>query len=477
MYGEYLKILYMCGFLVPQLGRLMPFSSERVNTISDPVEVMRGLSSFYRTMVARGAKHELTILVMHHIWNIKRGLKQAFYKTRAMFERAKQEGRLKERYVDYPFAVMWVPQALGGVGELPWTLLGASKDAMIYLWARKFPRLLEVINHAAHYVQPSNDINRQLAKQIFESGQANAYQKWLKERVYENSRLKAAYDERKLYDIPLGDLGIEFAPERRIRRTLMGSSKITSLAVEKKTKLAEELLQRGKSPAVRDYVGEMFSWLGDIDVEFGEPLPAVQDGFVVVGRDESVSRFELAIGFSTVTNDQRSRMQEIFRLLNDKVFNAEAEIGYDTLMQLFTRPDIFPSPDRIASVAVRIGAAKDRAVLFANRFVSSFDSALIVERGQKFSSGDEFGNSLDLSYSRIANIIDIPLWIIDSDARYLVRQVCIMMLLTIPFWHDLRKPVLRTFGDVQEVILSKLLPRFTLKNQPYLEFFPLNTYY
>jgi hypothetical protein len=40
-YGEFLKVLYVYGHMVPQLGRLMPFSSERVNNLLDPIESMR----------------------------------------------------------------------------------------------------------------------------------------------------------------------------------------------------------------------------------------------------------------------------------------------------------------------------------------------------------------------------------------------------------------------------------------------------
>jgi hypothetical protein len=476
-YGEYLKILYMYGYLVPQLGRLMPFSSERVNTIENPIESMRGLISFYRTMVSRGSNHELMLRLVHHIWNIKRGLKKQFFKTRATFEKAKTSGAIVDKFVDYPFAVMWVPQSLGGIGELPFTLLGASKDAMIYLWTRKFPGLREAINKAAHHVSSSSDANRLIAQQILASGQMDKYLAWLKLRVYDNSQLLAAKEERARYRIPLGDLEISHAPQRRIQRTLAGSSKITSLAVARKEFQAAELIERGKSPAVIDYLGNMFSWLEDIDVDFEGDFPFAQTENVIVGRDESVARFERALGFSTVSSDQKSRMTAIFRLLNTNYFNAEAEIGYDTLMALFTRPDINYSVDLIASVAVRIGSSRDRAVIFANRFVTSFDSAVILEKGQKFSSGDEFGSSLDLSFSRLAQILDIPVWIYDSDVRYLSRQLCIMMLLTIPIWMDIKRPVLRTFGDVQSVILEKLMPKFNVKSQPYLQFHPLNTYY
>jgi hypothetical protein len=473
-YGEYLKVLYCYGFIIPQLGRLMPFSSERTNTMLDPVEGIRGLASFFRTIVARGGNHEWCNLFLHHVWNIRRGVRKAFYKKGKGAE-ARVRG---QDTVDYPMAVLWTPQSLGGAGELPFTLMAASKDALIYIWAKRFG-YMDILNDAAHALDfGGTDVNREIAKRIEASGAAEAYQKWLKTHVLSQTKQLRMKTERDRFPfIKLGDMEYQYSSRRRILQTLRGSSKVNALSIERKARLTQRMDDRKKEVRTKDYMRTMFSWLDHIDITDGEELTPIYDIPIVVGRDPSVSRFELLLGFSTVSNDQRSRVSKLFKTLNDNRFNAEAEFGFDTLVALFTRPDIYPNIERIASVAVRIGSDPTKAIRFAERFVGSFDSALMIDKGQKFSSGDEFSSTLDLSYRTILRVVDIPAWILDTDVNYLVRQLGIMMILTTPMNLPVTAKVIKTYGDSEGDILAALSPKFYSPTKQYASGFPVNSWY
>jgi hypothetical protein len=482
-YHEFLKVLAIYGRLIPQLARLMMFSSERTNNLVDPIESLRGVASFLRTVVARGGPHEWCLKYMHHVWNIKRGVKGNFFKNTAAKEKVSaalaKENKVLERFVDYPFAAIWVPQSLKGVGELPFTLLGASKDAMIYLWAKEYPGMAEVINDAAHALdQPGGDIEREMAMDLEKSGQMDKYRDWLKQYTMNAGRNLAMKVERDKYpSIVLGDLDYEYAPRRRIVKVLKGNAKINSLARERKRFQANRLEERMKVVRATDYLKVNFGWLDSITVRHLEELPDIQEGVAVLVRDESLQRFERKIGFSTVSNDQKVILQKVFRILNDNVFNAESELSFDTLMQLFTRPDIFPNPELIASVAVRIGADPQRAVQFAETFVKSFDSALIYDRGKPGSSGDEFGVTLNLSYSNLLKMIDVPEWILQTDVKYLMHQIGTMMLITTPINRPITKKQIATFGNAQEDIMAHLSPKLNSPIKGYMSGMPLNTFY
>jgi hypothetical protein len=478
-YGEYLKVLYIYGHMIPQLGRLMPFSSERTNTLMDPIESMRGVVSFLRTLVARGAPHEFCLRYGHHLWNIRRGVRTAFFRSREARAEAFNSGKITEKFIDYPFAVYWTPQSLGGVGELPFTMMGASKDALIYVWGKEYPGMLDVINEAAHALDyGGQDINREIAKQIEASGEVKPYEDWLNENVLDNTRrLRMTQERDRFPGIQLGDMEYQFSARRRILQTLRGASKVNALSVQRKVRQSKQLAARLLEPVVTNYMQNLFGWMDSLNFSSGALAERIQDVAVVIGRDPSVERLELVFGFSTVGNDQRERISKLFKVMNDNRFNPEAEFGFDTLIQLFTRPDIYPVVERIASVAVRIGSEPLRAMRFAEQFVTSFDAAIMIDKGQQFSSGDELSMNLDLSFARLSELIDIPVWIGRSEVSYLARQVSVMKMLTTPINKPIRKVVVQTFGDAESEIMSKLNPRFHSPNRSYMLGIPVNSWY
>jgi hypothetical protein len=463
-YFEYLKVIGIYGHLVPQLGRLMPFSSERNNSLLDPIEGMRGLCSFYRTVIARGGNHEFCLRFMTHLWNIRRGVKVG-YSTRSNGVVKQFEG---DRFADYHFACLWLPQALGGVGELPFTLVGASKDAMCYLYARKFG-YLEALDDAAHLLDYGKDDSaRMLAKQIERSGQTDKFKLFIQTRMQSGEKFKNAERERKEMPIDIGDYEYTDLARRRIIRTLTNSSKITKLTIDSKRAKAKAMLTRKLSLRQTSYMQVMFGWLDHFDFSYGFEIADLCSANATVGRSEDLARLERKIGFSTTGNDQRKRITALFARMRDNRFNPDAEFGFDALVQLFTRPDIFPDVEKLTSVAIRIGADPLRAAAFASSFVTSLDSVLLVDKGQKFSSGDEFSSNLDLSYSRLAQLIDVPIWILDSNIQYLVRQVAAMMMLTTPPQWPLRSIVVRTFGNAEGDAIQLLQPTFPSKINQYV---------
>jgi hypothetical protein len=452
-YYEYLKVIGCYGHSIPQLARLMPFSSENVNTLLDPIEGLRGIASFYRTIVARGGNHEWLHRYMHHVWNIRRGVKKSYVKNQ-------RKKRVTDNFESYPFATIWTPQALGGVGELPWTLVAPSKDIMIYLWAKRVPRLMDAINHAAHVIDaPDDRTTKSIAGAIMDQGLLDNYSEWLTKNESSNQKHLNMMTHRELTkDIKLGELDYEFMVSRKAVRTMERSTRVTEIAKLMKSDRAGLLARNKRKVRKKDFMKNMFGWTDSLEFSFDKEIERVQDVAVTVGRHPSVRRLETHLGFSTVVSDQRRRISKLFHTLADKTFSPEAELGFDNLIKLFTRPEIYADVDVMTSIAIRIGASPDNAVRFASSFTQKLDSALMIEKGQKFSSGSELCNTLNLSYTRIHELVDIPVWITQMDVLYLCRQVGALMILTTPMNEPLRHVIVKSLGDAQGKILSTLLP-------------------
>jgi hypothetical protein len=462
-YCEYLKVIQIYGHNVPQFGRLLPFSSENVNALMDPVESVVAIASFYRTLVARGGNHPWLTRFVHHIWNIRRGVKRTYSK------RARKQ-KMKDNFETYPFATIWTPQKLGGCGELPNTLLGASKDALIYVRSKR-NGLYEIINDAAHVLDLPDDHNvSKIADSLMRSGHGKKFEKWLKDNISVQSKHDNMKEQRKVTpDIILGDLEYEHMAKRRVQRTLADSNKVTELARIMKGNRAAAISARKKKVRTKDYLKNIFGWMDVLNIKQLDAIPDIQSTAVVVGRHESVRRMEMKIGFSTIVSDQRSRITKLFQTLTDKFFSPESELGFDTLVKLFTRPDVYGDLEALTSVAIRIGADPDNAVRFASEFYNALDSAIMMDRGEKFSSGDELGNTLDLSFTRITELVDIPMWLRDKDVHYLCRQLGIMFILTTPINEPLRYIEIQTLGTAQQDIQHSLLPAMYKKTPSFLE--------
>jgi len=465
---EYLKVIAVYGHLVPQLGRLMPFSSERVNTLLDPIESLRGHVSFMRTVVARGGPHEFCIRLVAHTWNIRRGIKVGF---------SRSHGKARDAFVDYPFLCLWLPQALGGIGEIPGTLVGASKDALCYIAAKRYG-YYDALNQAAHVLDYAKESGaRSLAKQIFKSGQTDKFKKYVEAHMQFGEKFKQEKLEEERMPIDIGDYGYSGLARRRVIRTLENSAKINKLTIDSKRLRGKQMLTRKLNPEIKDYLAEMFGWLSQFNFVMTDEIPDISPVNPTAGRDESLARLERKIGFSTIGNDQRARISNLFKLLKDNRFNPEAEFGFDALVALFTRPDIFPDIERLTSVAIRIGADPSHAAAFAASFVTSLDSVLLLEKGQKFSSGDEFSTNLDLSYTRVAQLVDSPEWITDLGVRYLIRQIAAMLIITTSIVDPVKKIRVETFGDAQEFTKHFLRPKLNIRMNQFTKAYPVNTWY
>ena len=253
---------------------------------------------------------------------------------------------------------------------MPFTLLGASKDAVIYIWCKKpiGEGLLDVINDAAHVLDISGFQGpREAALSIESSGALDNLGKWVKSNLDDNSRRLAALEERKRFPfINLGDMEYDRWIRRRLVGTVEKTAKVNQLTVQMKLSRSSLMDKRRLVPRTKDYMKELFGWMDGFDFHFTKECEFRFSVPATVGRSPSVARFEQIFGFSTATNDQYSRMTKLFLSLNDNGFAVASEFTADTLISLFTRPDIYPHVERIASVAVRLGALDKNAQVFAN---------------------------------------------------------------------------------------------------------------
>jgi hypothetical protein len=299
----------------------------------------------------------------------------------------------------------------------------------------------------------------------------------MKEHTVDNSRHLAMQQEMKANPtIQPGQRAYRYAVERRVKRTIKGTGKVNAFGLKRKQISARALKDRIGGYRGQTPVSDEFAWLDHVDFAFTDlvhDLPRyTEDREAIIGRSFSIARFERTLGFSTIASDQRKRLVSALRDLDDKTFRVTAEFSSDELIATFTSPSLFPDVERITSMAIMMGARRTNAEKFANRWVSAFDSAIMHTKGQRFSSGDEIGGALDLSYKSIQRIVDVPVWFSNNHINYLMRQVGIMLYLTTPIDYPLRKIEVRTMGDSERKLLHALNPLRHGPGRTYLNKFP-----
>jgi hypothetical protein len=366
---------------------------------------------------------------------------------------------------------------MGGVGELPHTMIGASKDVMIYLWAKEM-RITDTVNDAAHVLDfPKSDLTRQIANSIMASDQVDEFTAFSKKWMEDSARHLHAFNARRTGSVSVGDMHYEFVTERRVRRVLSQSSRVNEVALELKSGISLLLKARKSQPRVKDYLQTEFEWLGRFRFIREDPLPRKKDIPSVIGRHPSLERFELTLGFSTAANDQRKHTSKLFRMLNSPGFSITSEFDQDALMRLFTRPDVFLNRQKMVNAAVQLGAPSVNAQAFVEEFVKGFETAIVHGDGQRFSTGDEFGVTLDLTYRNLPHFVTIPPHITANEVLYLLRQVAVMYLLTTPIGAPLHHIRVEALGDAQEHFLDKFLKGSKRESPYYLASVPLNDWY
>jgi len=121
MYYEYLKVMIICGYEIPRLSTLQLITSEKYTLNVTALEMIRSYSQLLTTYVDRGGSIDFACRLLCVTW---------------CFKRIVVNRKTKINY-PYPFFLLYSPICLGGVGRIPYSIYGASLDALIYLMSNK----------------------------------------------------------------------------------------------------------------------------------------------------------------------------------------------------------------------------------------------------------------------------------------------------------------------------------------------------
>jgi hypothetical protein len=233
-YYEYLKKRAEYGWIIPRVFQLQILGSERVNFRLEFQEVLRGFNGLLSEFVGRGGDHRFCTLLSTFVGNLKRRVKIKDKEGVISFE-------------NVPPAVLYTPIALKGVGSLPWTLIGASKDALMYMRYNRVQR--ERINQVAFILDfESGPIKQELAKSALDSATFSKGKRFLKQ-VQDGERMKQALEAQgrlKSVGIDIGRFVYQNAAARLIRNSIEDNPRIFNVVAEEKQLKAGQVRVRGK---------------------------------------------------------------------------------------------------------------------------------------------------------------------------------------------------------------------------------------
>jgi hypothetical protein len=211
-------------------------ASENVNTLPTIQEQLQGFFSLASEFVARGGDHQYNLYYTMFMSNIKRGIKI--------------RKRNSERPISFerlPLMMVYMPISLGGVGVLPYSLLGASKDAMMYIDYTPFER--ERVNQIAFILSnvggtSLDSISEGVMKdETFSKGLRFTSERLLGDRI---KRSRNAQVKLREFGIDIGKFAYELSPKRYVKAAIEDNPRLAGIIEEDKADKASSVISMKK---------------------------------------------------------------------------------------------------------------------------------------------------------------------------------------------------------------------------------------
>jgi hypothetical protein len=211
-YYEYLKKMAIHGWVIGRLSALMIWCSERSSFGEEPITKMKSYWGLLSEYVSRGGDHDFINLVGHLSWNLMRRVK--YPKGKRNF------------FYTLPFGVMWSPR---GIDALPWTMVGASKGAVmnqVYHGA-----LRRYVNYCSYIIDVQPLHANTIVREVMEGGTFDKGVKFMKKHlepaVVQNSSV--ARDNLARSGIIIGKWAYDQSPQRLVTRSVADNPKFGAL--------------------------------------------------------------------------------------------------------------------------------------------------------------------------------------------------------------------------------------------------------
>jgi hypothetical protein len=424
-YYEYLKKKVIHGMYVPLL-HIQLASSERPPKDVFPVEQVRSYASTTAAYIFRGGNEQFRHRVVHYTWRVRGSIKMPV-----------SAGQNQFYYL--PMAAIWTPSGQKGLGQLPWTSIGASKDFVIAIECMSNQSFRDLIGRAAFILAVDESrVAKDLARRIVDGADItprNAFSGGIQfvSSTMPKDRIQAAIRAKRALDSigapSLDDKYYPDLPRVLIEKAIAGNTNLKKHDALRKLRAGRDYIRKQKQSGVKDPIA-FFPWIRAFTWEDGEliphngkqstPFPALQ-GF---GHD-AVMRYGVASDRSAYElsgNDFLTRIRNMDPLFPRHI-QPEAIFGY------ITNATIIQSPRNVINALVAMGARSDVAAKVANELDVQGKSFAFRQNAKAFSLNDTFIPNLDLSLSghqRAVTLTPMP----DRNFEFLVYEVGMLLSIT-----------------------------------------------
>jgi hypothetical protein len=236
---EYLKKTFGYGWAIPRLLQLQTMASETLNQNLSFNEQLRSYMAICSEVVSRGGDHDLLYYMFLFTSNLRRRVKvgSRFSKDESV-----------SRFVNLPMGVVFGPGSMGMVGASPGSLVGVSKDGVLYLMYDAI--LKETINQAAYTLDIGfDDFSRKLVNEVYDTDVFRKGQDFINGNLNPGRRQlsRQALSNLASIKVDIGELGYEETPRRLVRGAISGNPNLKSLIVDEKNQRAVAILGRKRS--------------------------------------------------------------------------------------------------------------------------------------------------------------------------------------------------------------------------------------
>jgi hypothetical protein len=175
-HAEFTKRWWYHGTSGMRLSVLSPFTAEKERSLGDMIEPMKGYYQFMSTMVSRGASEpycsELALATWIQMMSVPVG-----------------------QVTSIPFYLYYAPSVLGGVGAYPGRASVVNTDVVI---GQLMPdEAIQIALNACAQIMKT-DVPRQVAKQIFKSGEFQAFEEYVHDVIPGETMKRAAEANARL---------------------------------------------------------------------------------------------------------------------------------------------------------------------------------------------------------------------------------------------------------------------------------------
>jgi len=389
---EYLKVEFIYGFHVP-LQHMQLFSTERPRVAAYPTEFLGSWRAKLASMVCRGFSSRLAVRVNYYSWALFRLLK---------FRKLTQENRIL-----LPMCYLFVPQRHGGGGSLPWTVIGASVDAMVVEYAKENPVFNDYVSRASYMItmgstsSRADEITEELVKTHFKPG-INFMKSVIPPEVVSDAR--SARTELEKHDIKLGRLYVEQHPEDIAFMTSANIGEVKTIRDSSRSDVGLAYLAHFPMSGIRKLSAD-YKWVWATRLKFGpEITPILPEVTPFAFMHKTMRAAYGAYGVGTENDIADLHPEAQFAAMRRSNY-APRHLTPARILGEITKGKYAMQPTLMVSALVAMGFDPTRATLFLDRLTKNLRLWALYNVMDAFSFADNFLSNMEICQNTLDRVV------------------------------------------------------------------------